>query len=124
MPDFYAININVTIPTPWTATLLGVTAVVAIDRNGAVYGGGGPNGGKAATGVSGSAAAGWVNQASTPTPEGLRSFLTGSAWNIGGGFWGGAGVTYSPSTGLTATNIGLFTPQGGASYSFSVQLSR
>jgi hypothetical protein len=55
---------------------LGVTGAVTVDENGDVYVGAGPNVGKAATVVSGSAAFGWLNQKASPTESQLRSFFT------------------------------------------------
>jgi RHS repeat-associated protein len=120
-PDFYSVNVNVAIPTPWTATLLGVTGAWTIDRSGTMYWGAGPNVGKAATAASASAAAGWLNQSCKPTTAQLNDFLTGSALNVGAGYWGGAAFTYSPSTGGTATSVGVFTPQAGGGYTYSWQ---
>jgi RHS repeat-associated protein len=118
-PDFYSGNLNVAIPTPWTGTLVGVTGAATLDKYGKVYVGFGPNIGKAWTGVSGSLTAGWLNQTTSPTEETLQGFLAGHALNIGGGYWGGGSLTYSPTSGSTATNLGFFTPQIGIGYTYS-----
>lgn len=102
--------------------MFGVTGAVTIDRSGQVYVGFGPNVGKALTGISGSATAGWLNQAATPNPQQLQGFLSGHGFNAGGGYWVGGGVTYSPGTGGTATNLGFFSPQIGAGYTYSWQV--
>ena len=82
----------------------------------------GPNVGKALTGISGSATAGWLNQVAMPTQQQLQGFLSGHAFNVGGGYWAGGALTISPSTGATATNLGIFSPQGGGGYTYSWQL--
>lgn len=113
LPDFVSININAGIP--W----IGITGAWAIDRYGKMYWGAGPNVGKSATIVSGSAAIGWLNQSCKPTDNDLSNFLSGHAFNVGGGYWAGGGLTYSPSTRGTATNVGVYSPQVGAGYTYS-----
>jgi len=119
LPDFFSINASVAIPTPWTGTLIGLTGSATVDENGNFYLGLGPSVGKTLTFVSGSAAFGWLNQKANPTEDDLRGFLTGHGLDAGGGFWGGGAITYSPSTGSSATNLGLFTPQAGGGYTYS-----
>lgn len=121
MPDFVSVNVNVAIPTPWTGTLVGVTGAFSFDRYGNMYWGAGPNVGKAATFVSGSAALGWLNQKKKPRSEELNDFLSAHGFRATGGFWFGGGLNYSPGTGGTATTIGLFTPQAGGGYTYSLQ---
>jgi RHS repeat-associated protein len=119
LPDFFSINASVAIPTLWTGTLIGLTGSATVDENGNFYLGLGPSVGKTLTFVSGSAAFGWLNQKANPTEDDLRSFLTGHGLDAGGGFWGGGAITYSPSTGSSATNLGIFTPQAGGGYTYS-----
>ena len=118
-PVFFSVSGNVAIPNPWTGTLVGGTAVVTIDENGGVYVGVGPSAGKTFTIFSGSAAFGWLNQEAQTTDEQLRSFLTGHAFNVGAGFWGGGAINYSPGTETSATCLGFFTPQAGGGYTYS-----
>ena len=121
LPDYFSLNINVAIPTPWTATLLGWSGQVALDRYGNLYLGPlGATVGKSATFVSGSLTGGWLNQFSTPSEGKIMSFLSSNSFNVGGGYWGGAGLTWSPGN-RTATEIGFVTPQGGGSYHYSWQ---
>ena len=118
-PDYVSANINIAIPTPWTGTLLGWSGQIALDRNGNLYAA--PLGGtvgKAATFVSGSLTAGWLNQCGKPSEDKLKDFLTANSFNFGGGFWGGGGVAWTPGVG-TATEVGLVTPQAGVSYHYS-----
>jgi hypothetical protein len=124
LPDFYSFNLNVAIPTPWTGTLLGGTGSVTVDRYGRVFAGGGPNIGKALTFVSGSITAGWMNASTIPSEPQLASFLGGGSYSVGGGLWGGVALSYSPGYGIrgaTATNIGGFTPQFGAGWTYNWQ---
>lgn len=121
LPDYISLNVNVAIPTPWTGTLLGWSGQVALDRYGNLYWA--PVGGtvgKSATFVSGSLTGGWLNQCGKPSEDKLKNFLSESSFNVGGGFWGGVGETWTPGSG-TATEVGFFTPQGGASYHYSWQ---
>ena len=77
--------------------------------------------GKSATFVSGSLTGGWLNGCDKkPSEERLKSFLSGHSFNLAGGYWGGIGRTWVPGSG-SATEVGLFTPQGGGSYHYSWQ---
>jgi RHS repeat-associated protein len=119
LPDYGSLNVNVAIPTPWTGTMIGWSGQLSLDRYGNLYvaplGG---NVGKAATGLSGSMTAGWLNECGKPSEIRLRDFLSGHSVNAGGGFWGGGGVTWTPGVG-TATEIGVVSPQVGASYHYA-----
>lgn len=120
-PDFLSANLNVAIPTPWTATLVGVTFALNVDRNGGVYFGLGPSVGKSLTMVSGSATADWVDQRSTPTAQQLNGFLTQHSFSATAGFWGGVQQSYTPGSGW-ATGVGFVSPQAGAGYTYSWHL--
>jgi RHS repeat-associated protein len=119
-PDFYQININIAIPNPWTGTLVGVSGVVSISRYGHLYYSPftGATVGKSATVVSGSLTAGWLNRFGTPTANQLNGFLCSNSFNAMGGFWGGAGLSYTPGSG-TATQVGFVSPQFGGSWNYS-----
>jgi RHS repeat-associated protein len=118
-PDYYSINLNVAIPTPWTGTILGWSFVWNIDRNGHWYWSlTGAGIGKSATFVSGSATANWINQKRLPTPPQLNNFLTKHGFNCTAGFWGGASESYTPGSGFS-TGVGFVTPQAGCSYNYS-----
>ncbi len=118
-PDYWELQINIAIPTPWTGTLLGVSGHISLDRNGEWYGGIGPGVGRSATVVSGSLIGNWMLQTSTSTGSELQNFLTGHAFNAGGGYWGGLNVTYSPTTDQNAVGVGVVSPQVGGGYQYS-----
>jgi RHS repeat-associated protein len=118
-PDFYSININVAIPTPWTGSYLGWSGTVSISRYGDVYWsalGGGI--GKSATGVSGSVTANWMNQRATPSADQLKNMLSAFGANFTAGYWLGASESYTPGAG-TATGVGFVSPQIGVSGNYS-----
>jgi len=114
-PDYFSLNINVGI------VYVGGSVQFALDRYGNVYFGPGGTVGKAATIVSGSLTAGWLNECGKPDSQRLNDFLTTHSFNAGAGYWGGAGVTWTPGVG-TATEVGIVTPQGGVSYHYSWQV--
>jgi RHS repeat-associated protein len=116
-PDMLAFQGNVTIPTPWTATILGFGVNVTRDRYGRTYIAPGPSAGRAITGVSASAAPGWLIQTDVPTPEELSSNLTGHSFNFGGGFWGGVNFSWFPGNALSV-QPGFVSPQAGGGYSY------
>jgi RHS repeat-associated protein len=120
-PDFLSGNLNVAIPTPWTATLVGVTFALNIDRNGGVYFGLGPSVGKSLTMVSGSATADWMDQKSKPSAQQLNGLLTQHSFGATAGFWGGVQRSYTPGSGW-ATGVGFVSPQAGAGYTYSWHL--
>ena len=111
---------NVAIPNPWTATLVGVSFQASVDRNGNLYWGVGPTVGKSATIVAGSLVGGWLNRKHVPTQKELCDFLTKSNVGVGGGFYGGLNETWTPGSG-TSTEIGAFTPQVGGTYHYTWQ---
>ena len=120
-PDYFSLNINVAIPTPWTGTLFGWSGHVALDKYGNLYWApAGGNVGKALTFISGNLTAGWVNVCGEPSEQRLKKFLSRHSLNIGGGYWAGAGFTWIPGAG-TATEVGFVTPQIGVSYQYSFQ---
>ncbi|HOI95016.1 MAG TPA: hypothetical protein PK250_09950, partial [Syntrophobacter fumaroxidans] len=122
-PDYVSINFNIAIPTPWTATLLGGTAQVALDRYGNFYAGPGGTVGKAATIFSLSATVGWLDTSEKPCEKTLDNFLSGHSFNAGAGFWGGGGETWTPGVG-TGTEVGFVSPQAGASYHYSWKVTK
>ena len=120
-PDFINVNLNITIPTPWTGTLIGWSGTVSIDRFGHWYWS--PLGlgvGKSLTVVSGSLTANWLDVCHKPTPQGLTGFLTQSGFNGSVGYWGGVSQSYTPGSG-GATGVGFVSPQLGVSYNYSFQ---
>jgi hypothetical protein len=120
-PDYLSLNVNVAIPNPLTGTLVGVSGQFSLDRYWNLYAGLGGTVGKSSTGVSGSLTAGWLNTFSTPSYGTMTSFLSGSSFNAGGGVVG-YNLAWTPGVG-TATEFGLFSPQAGASYHYSVQIA-
>jgi RHS repeat-associated protein len=125
-PDYYSVTLNVAIPNPWTATLVGISIPVTVDRYGSTYIGVGPSVGKSATVLSGSGIGGWVLQAEKPTPGQLESFITAWSVNVGGGFVGGGAVNWGNvgSTQLSDFSVeaGVYSPQAGASVTYSWEL--
>jgi LysM domain len=122
MPDFYTLNVSVTIPTPWTATALGWNGTVSIDRHGQIFAS--PIGigiGKSATGVSGSLTANWMLQSNKPTSTETYNFLSGHGISVGGGYIGGVNFSISPTNSGTknAIGIGFYSPQVGVSYNYT-----
>lgn len=119
LPDYVSVNINVAIPTPWTGTAIGWSGVVALDRHGQVFWSPiGASVGKSVTGIAGSLTGGWLNQCTKPNAGQLENFLTQHGFSAGGGYIGGGGIAYTPGAG-TATQVGLYSPQIGASYNYS-----
>lgn len=109
------------ITNPWTGTLIGGSVQVNVDRKLNWYVGVGPTAGKSATVLSASLTAGWLLEDEKPNEDRLQEFLTGHSFNVAGGFFGGGGITHTPGVG-TAIELGLFSPQAGASYHHSDQL--
>ena len=114
------------IPTPWTGTLLGWSGQWTFD----VYGNDyfaykGATAGRSATVVSASVVGGWVDPAGRATVgrgrlrEGdLRTFLSGDAYTVGGGYWGGYQRTWNNAG--RANEFGIVTPQFGGAWHNSV----
>lgn len=103
--------------------MVGYSGSVTVDKHGNVYLAPlGVEGGKSITIVSASASAGWLNRYCTPSEQDISKFLSGHAVNVGGGFWGGVSETWSPGNG-TATQVGFYTPQAGASYGYSWKIA-
>jgi RHS repeat-associated protein len=118
LPDFYTFTLAV--PAPFVP-YVGGGGTVTVDRNGTIYGGavaaaGGP------TAAGASLTAGWLNQFGEPSTQQLSDFLTQSSFHFGGGYGLGLSESWTPGSG-TATNVGFFTPGGGAQYSYSWQLN-
>jgi len=115
-PDYYQFNANIGLP--FTSNIVGYSGSVTIDKYGNYYQA--PLGvgvGKSLSVVAFSITAGWLNK-SCPNEQEIVNFLSGHGVNVGGGYWGGASVTWSPGNG-TATQVGFYTPQFGASYGYS-----
>jgi hypothetical protein len=101
--------------------LIGWSGGVVLDRYGNLYWAPlGATVGKSATFGSGSLTAGWLNECGKPNESRLKGFLSGNGINVGGGYYVGGGVTWSPGNG-TATEVGLYSPQVGISYHYSWQ---
>ncbi len=119
LPDFVSLSASVTIPTPWTGTLLSWTISVSADRYGNWYWSPiGPGFGKAPTAVAGSLTANWLVQDYMPGPTQLSDFLSGHGATGSAGYFGGGNVAWSPGNGF-AYGVGIMTPQAGANYSYS-----
>jgi RHS repeat-associated protein len=120
LPDYFAVNLNIAIPNPWTATVVGWSGTASVDRYGNWYWSPlGIGAGKSATIVSGSLTANWITQFNKPTESQLQNFLSGHGVNVTGGIWGGLSGSWSPSTGDKAFGIGVVSPQIGGSYNYS-----
>ncbi|AZA77611.1 RHS repeat-associated core domain-containing protein [Chryseobacterium sp. G0186] len=118
-PDYYTANVSLAIPNPLTASFVGWNGTLTVDRNFGVYASPlGASVGKSAGLFSGSLTGNWINQLKTPTGPQLNNFLSGHGYSIGGGNVVGGGVSYSPGNG-TATSLGFYTPQFGASYNYT-----
>ena len=119
LPDYVSGSINIAIPTPWTATLLGWSGTASIDRYGdTFFSPFGAGAGKSLTAISASATVNWLDQSTTPCPSQLKDFLSGNGYNITAGYYGGVSQSYTPGGGF-ATGFGFVTPQIGGSYNYS-----
>ena len=121
--DYIVLSVNVAIPNPVTATLLGPTGQVIVDRYGRVYLAAGGGFGKSATVVSGGVTGGWLDQEAKPDPGLLYKFCSGFSANGSLAFWGSAGETWGgPGAGF-GTEVGALTPQAGGSATWSWKIS-
>jgi hypothetical protein len=113
LPDYYTVS---------GGAGLGVTANLSatVDRYGHIYTAGG---GGLGSGVGGAAHVGYLRDADhpcdPPDEATLRSFLSGPALFAGGGAGVSIGVTHS--SGMTAREIGVSTPQLGVSYTLGAE---
>ena len=118
-PDYASVNVNIALPNPWTATLVGWSGSISVDRYGDWYWSPiGAGVGKSATIFSASATINWLDQCIKPTQRKLDDFLSANGFNATIGFFGGVSQSYTPGTGM-ATGVGVVTPQAGASYNYS-----
>src|SRR6185369_2891477 len=112
-PDYYTVS---------GSAGFGVTAAVSatVDRYGHIYTAGG---GGAGAGVGGAAHVGYLRDpehpCDPPDEATLRSFLSGPAVSAGGGAILSVGVTHS--SGMTAREVGISTPQIGATYTLGAE---
>jgi len=100
-------------------TIVGGTLTVAIDSNGHVYAGVGPNVGKSLRTFSFSASLGWM-VGGVPSASGLSNFLTGWGCSAGGGYV--PGYFFGWSSGGQANTLGGASPQVGVSCTYSLKL--
>jgi hypothetical protein len=112
-PDYYTVS--------GTAGFVAVAAVsVSVDRYGHVYTAGG---GGAGAGVGGSAHVGYLRNPDHPCDPAdeatLRMFLSGPAQSAGGGAGLSVGVVHS--AGMTGREVGISTPQLGATYTLGAE---
>jgi RHS repeat-associated protein len=121
IPDYFTYQANIALPNPVTGSFVGVNVQVTIDQNANVYLGGGGSIGKSATLVAGSFVFGWLDGSGPLSSSKLTAFVSGQTTNSSAGFGGGIGRTDSPGNGR-ATEVGFFTPQWGASTSYSWRL--
>lgn len=120
-PDFYLLNVIVAIPNPITATVVGWSGSLSIDRHGQTFIS--PYGvgvGKSALFASASLTANWMLQSNKPKANETYNFLSGHGISIGGGYYGGVNWAISPTKDDTrnALSIGLYTPQLGVSCTY------
>ena len=121
-PDFYSLNVTVAIPNPITATIVGWSGSISIDRHGQIFiSHYGVGVGKSALSASASLTANWMLQSNKPKANETYNFLSGHGISIGGGYYGGVNWAISPTNSGTkdAIGIGLYTPQVGASYNYT-----
>jgi len=119
LPDFVSASASISIPTPWTGTLLSWTGSASVDRYGNWYWSPiGPGAGRAPYIGSGSLTANWLVQRCKPTQDQLGNFLSGHGFAGAAGWWAGGNVMYSPGNGA-AVGGGLVSPQAGGNYSYS-----
>jgi hypothetical protein len=121
LPDYLSLNVN--FPIPWlsarTDDWVGRTFQFALDREGRLYGGLGPQVGKSRFRASASLTAGLLLQKHKPSKERLEAFMTGHSFNLGVGHGLGGQVTMVLGV-CSALEAGLFTPdQFGAAYHYS-----
>jgi RHS repeat-associated protein len=119
-PDYTSVNINIAIPNPYTLTLVGVSITLNIDRYGDSFLGVGPGVGKSATMVSASMTNNFLTKPGATRTQ-MTSFLSASGFSAGAGLGFGVQTSYTPGSG-SSHGAGVFTPQIGASYNYSVQL--
>jgi hypothetical protein len=113
-PDFYALDVNIGGAVGWSGQ-------VAIDRYGNVFvAPGGGNIGKSEFLFSGSISAGWIEPKQIPSSVKLNKFMSGNSYSAGAGFV--AGFQETMSNNIFAREVGLITPQIGASYHYSTKL--
>jgi hypothetical protein len=102
--------------TASASLILHATVSATVDRHGHVYTAGG--GGLSTPGLGGSVMAGYLRDpdhlCDPPTQEALDNFLIGEAHSFGGG--AGIGVGATRSSEMWAREVGVTTPQLGASY--------
>jgi hypothetical protein len=115
-PDYYTVS--------GSAGFVVTAAVSAtVDRYGHIYTAGG---GGAGAGVGGAAHVGYLRDpdhpCEPPDEATLRSFLSGPAVSASGGAIVGVGVTHS--SGMTARELGISTPQLGVTYTLGAEHER
>ncbi len=122
-PDFAVVNATIALPNKLTGTLVGLSFSLAQDRYGRFYWSpfAGVSLGKSLAGYSFSVGFGWLNQGSIPSQGQLTQFLTGHSFNAGLGALVGGSIAWTPGAG-TATVLGVYSPQVGASYNYSWQI--
>jgi RHS repeat-associated protein len=121
-PDFYSLNITIAIPNQITATIVGWSGNITIDRYGQIFLSPiGVSVGKSAFSGSASLTANWIAQSKKPSATETYNFLSGHGISIGGGYIGGVNWSISPTNSGTknAFGLGLYTPQVGASYNYT-----
>ncbi len=112
-PDYYTLS---------GSAGFGVVAAASatVDRYGHTYTAGGAGLG---SGVGGAAHVGYLRDpehpCDPPSEANLRSFLSGPAVSVGGGAVLGVGVTHS--SGMTGREVGLSTPQLGATVTLGAE---
>jgi RHS repeat-associated protein len=115
MPAYGSVSLSV-------GVIVGVTVTYSRDRYGRTYLSGGVNAGKSATPLSGSIVSGWTTQPGNPSPDTLKSALTGFGWSAAAGYWVGVGYTGGlPGTPQTK-QTGFVSPQAGVSAGYGIQL--
>ena len=123
-PDYVTFTLSGTLPpTPYTATIFGVTATLTLDKYGNLYFGIGGNAGKNLGVVGATLVAGGFNDSANFTEAQMRSFLSGITNN----FTLGSGVAFGWSrpglSGPKSAEFGLaFMPSTGVSTVYSWHL--
>ena len=112
LPDYGTYALGVGLPPPLPP--IGGSISMTFDAARQVYITTAAGAGRAPTILSLSAVSGWLDQPK-PSPRELRDFFTGAGSNVSAGFLIGGGKSFS-SSGRTATEIGVMTPQFGAAF--------
>jgi RHS repeat-associated protein len=118
-PDYYTLTLSAAIPTPYTATIFGVTLTATLDRNGNLYAGIGPNAGKSLGEFGFTLVAGGINNSASMSASQIQSTLSGFTNNFTVGSVPIFGLSRSGLSGPVSAEVGLASPTIGVSSTYS-----